>query len=93
MNKTNATGYFRKVSASIQKKAGTEIHYIMSNGKCACGYKPHPSMEFVWCSDGSVLDFLECSKCRQRWGMAFLAWHTTRTSRKAFFVCKKEKLT
>lgn len=64
--KTNSTGYFGRPSP-VPGGTGisTNVHYVGADGKPVCGYKPHKTMEFQWCSDGLNFQYLECKGCKE----------------------------
>ena len=61
-------GYFSRAFNKDHKSFSTKTH-IVDNGKVLCGYKPHKTLEFLWCKIGidvGSLDYLECNKCKER---------------------------
>ena len=65
MNETNATGYFGRASGGGHKALATKVHYVKSDGKCACGYKPHKTLKFQWCADDVAYEYIDCPRCRK----------------------------
>ncbi len=64
--KANSTGWFGRPSP-VPGGTGiaTNVHYVKPDGKVACGYKPHKTMEFQWCSHGLNFPYLECKGCKK----------------------------
>lgn len=63
-------GYFSRAFNFKHKSLSTKTH-IVNNNKVLCGYKPHKTLNFLWCaflSDGiDNLQYLECNKCKDRY--------------------------
>jgi hypothetical protein len=60
-----AVGYFGRAFNKDHKSLSTKTH-IAINNKVICGYKPHKTLSFQWCSMGDNLDYVECDKCKQK---------------------------
>src|SRR3989304_5387785 len=58
------TGYFGRTTEKRQKALSTKVHIIGNDGRCFCGYRPHKTLQFIWCSNGVVLDYVECDRCK-----------------------------
>ncbi len=56
------TGWFGQPN----RGRSTQVHVKTKSGVCLCGYKPHKSFEYQWCSHGITLEYVECSKCRKK---------------------------
>lgn len=60
-------GYFSRAFNSKHKSLSTKTH-IIEKGKVLCGYKPHKTLEFLWCKIGidiGSLEYLECKRCKE----------------------------
>ena len=62
-------GYFARPFNFKHKSLTTKTH-IVENNKVLCKYKPHKTLEFLWCkflrgSSEDNLDYLECNKCKK----------------------------
>jgi len=40
--------------------------HIVEDGKPICGYKPHNSMKFQWCSNNNHSFSVECKACTKK---------------------------
>ncbi len=58
-------GWFGRCFNVNHKSLSTKTH-IANNGKVLCGYKPHKTLEFNWCSGVDNLEYLECKKCKEK---------------------------
>jgi hypothetical protein len=56
-------GYFGRPFNKDHKSFTTKTH-IVENSKVLCGYKPHKTLEFLWCAYNN-LDYVECDKCKK----------------------------
>jgi len=56
-------GWFGRCFNKDHKSLSTKTH-IVKEGKVLCGYIPHKTMEFQFCSGISQLEYLECDKCK-----------------------------
>lgn len=61
------TGYFARATEDKHKAKHTQVHIVKSNGLCLCGYRPHKTMQFQWCANGVVLNYVECNRCGDRY--------------------------
>ena len=61
------TGYFGRPSMPGQSGIATQVHLVKSGGKGLCGYKPHPTMKFQWCSPFPNWGYVECPSCRKKY--------------------------
>ncbi len=60
-----AIGWFGRPTSKGQKALTTNTHVIIKKGICLCGYRPHESLKFQWCTDSNLsMDLIECSKCK-----------------------------
>jgi hypothetical protein len=61
-------GYFGRPFNFKHKSLSTKTH-IVENNKVLCGYKPHKTLSFQWCSFVSnerTVDMVECPKCKEK---------------------------
>ena len=60
------TGYYARASENGHKACATRYVHLVENGKPICGYKPHPTMQFMFCSVGFYMDYVDCPTCREK---------------------------
>lgn len=60
------TGYFARATEKGHKNKST-ISHLLKDGKVLCGYKPHKTMQFLWCSTGAKMSHVECNKCKNKY--------------------------
>ena len=58
------TGWYGRAHQNNQSAISTNVH-ITIDGKPACGYKPHPTMQFQWCANQIIFGYIECTKCKK----------------------------
>lgn len=58
-----STGFYGRPSAPDQSAKVTSVHLVRS-GKGLCGYKPHHTMQFQWCSNNPEWQYIECPRCK-----------------------------
>ena len=56
------TGYFARPFNYHHKSKSTMTHIVNDYNKPICGYKPHKTMKFQWCSMDINLTYTECKK-------------------------------
>lgn len=61
--KNYATGWFGRPSTELHKAAATMVH-VIADGKPICGYAPHKTMAFQFCSNGINYQYTECPACK-----------------------------
>ena len=59
-----STGYF------ANSKHSTKVHIVSSN-KALCGYEPRTTMQFQWCGNDVIADYVECKKCKENVAVFF----------------------
>ena len=59
------TGYFARPFNYYHKSKTTMVHIVDNDNKPICGYKPHRTMKFQWCSLSVYLIYVECKKCKK----------------------------
>ncbi len=69
MLKTGWFGIPIKPGKSASKH--TMVHIVSSANLPICGYKPNSKMEFQWCANGIRLEYVECTKCKEKSPSAF----------------------
>ena len=65
-NKTYSfsTGWFGRASEDGHNAKNTKVH-CLRDGKPLCGYKPHKTMQYQFCSDSIMHSYIECPKCKE----------------------------
>lgn len=58
-----AIGWFGRCFNKDHKSLSTKTHVVIKD-KVLCGYKPHKTLEFNWCSTNNSMMYLECNKCK-----------------------------
>lgn len=61
------TGYYGRPSTSEHSARVTNVHLTNSKGNGLCGYVPHPTMKFQWCSVTPILQYVECATCKRKY--------------------------
>ena len=61
-----STGYFARATEHKHRAAVSRYQhfYDSETGKCLCGYKPHPTMQFQRCAGWAYEQYCNCPKCR-----------------------------
>jgi len=58
-------GYYARATENKHSTVHTKVHFIIDR-EPICGYKPHKTMQFQWCSNSDILDWIECKKCKEK---------------------------
>lgn len=58
-----STGWYGRATEHGHSAKSTKVHLLV-NGKPVCGYKPHKTMQFQWCSYSTM--YIECDECKKR---------------------------
>jgi len=58
------TGYFARATEEGHRAKFTQVHIVDDYDKPLCGYKPHKTMQFYFCSIGVYLPYIECKRCK-----------------------------
>jgi len=61
------TGYFGRHSTENQSTIRTNVHLVNSYGNGFCGYNPHKTMSFHWCSMNIHLPYVTCATRRKKY--------------------------
>ena len=58
------TGYFGRATEDGHKAMVTKhIHFVEDGEQPICGYKPHKTMEFQFCTVGFDNRYVSCPRC------------------------------
>jgi hypothetical protein len=59
-------GYFGRANENGHSARHTKTH-VINDRKVLCGYKPHKTMMFQWCSNGlGFPSTIECVSCKEK---------------------------
>lgn len=68
INQKFITGWFGRAHEDNHSSISTKVHVVKLSGGTLCGYKPHKTMKFQFCSTGIVLGYVECPTCEKKAG-------------------------
>lgn len=60
------TAWFGRPTELGNRAKNTMVHLVQGN-IALCGYMPHPTMQMQQCAPYPVLDYVECTKCKQKY--------------------------
>jgi hypothetical protein len=83
------TGYYARASEDGHRASQSKAHIVLE-GNPVCGYKPHKTMQFCWCANGVVEEYVDCVKCR-RWYARRVKEYYERVAKRAFRWSKEKK--
>jgi len=58
-------GYFGRAHENGHSVKNSKVHAIYK-GRVLCGYKPHETMKFQWCSTDVMFSYIECPICKKK---------------------------
>jgi hypothetical protein len=68
MGQRCSTGWFGRPSTSEHGARSTKVHAVV-DGRVLCGYRPHHTMIYQWCSASINFRYLECPRCKEKAGV------------------------
>lgn len=69
-----STGYFGRATEKGHNAMTTQVHvYNGKTGRCLCGYKPHKTMQFMWCANDAQVEYIECGNCLEKVAESLIA--------------------
>lgn len=87
------TGYFARATEKGHSAKFTKVHIIDNNGKPICRYKPHETMQFMFCSQGITLRYVECPKCKEKGEELIILFAEKKIGKKINLKIDKDRLT
>jgi hypothetical protein len=58
-----STAYFARARENGHPQAISNVHLCFER-QPLCGYKPHPTMQYLWCANWVKLEYVTCNRCR-----------------------------
>lgn len=61
-----ATGWYGRATENGHKACATRHVHMVKDGMPICGYVPHKTMQFQFCSAGFDMGYVSCPKCKEK---------------------------